>query len=166
VTAENSKNAPPSAARIVDTIEAAAGATGYSETFLAAVKSQGCPAFRNGRVHLEELEAYYAANQETMERLEAECDEMDDVDVNLKREKLRRIKQANDITAGLYLLKTSAAAQVETLASELKNTLRRRLEDELPRELVGKTEAEIRAATTAVVDELCDHFSNHTEWTK
>lgn len=161
---ENSKNAQQ-AGRVVDTIEAAATVTGYGETLLAALKSQGCPAFRNGRVHLEELEAYVVANQDAVDRLEAECDEMDDVDVNLKREKLRRLKQANDITAGLYLLKTEAAAKVETLASELKNTMRRRLEDELPRELTGKSESEIRESLTAVVDELCDHFSNGTQWT-
>jgi len=164
VNPDNSKNAQQSG-RVVDTIEAAATVTGYSETLLAALKSQGCPAFRNGRVHLDELEAYIVANQDQVDRLEAECDEMDDVDVNLKREKLRRLKQANDITAGLYLLKTEAAAKVETLASEMKNTLRRRLEDELPRELTGKTESEIRESLTAVVDELCDHFSNGTQWT-
>jgi hypothetical protein len=165
MTAE-SKNAPKTDARVADTIEAAAGLTGYTETFLRTLKGRGVPAFRGGRIYVDELEAHLENNRDEMDQLERECDEVDGVDADLKRERLRKARLANDQSAGLLIAKSDVASRTERLAAELKNQLRRSLEDELPRELLGKSEDLIRARLTEVVDELVTKFHDGTEWTR
>lgn len=163
---ENPENAQAIPPKIVDTLTAAAGATGYSETLLQLLKERGCHAFKSGRVNLDELAAYATDNPEEFEKLEDQADSSDQLDDDLKREKLRRMKQANDVQAGQLIARADAATRIESLGVELKNVLRLRLEDELPRELVGKSEDQVRAAMAGVVDELCEKFSHGTEWTK
>jgi hypothetical protein len=165
MTAE-SKNAQGPEPRVADTIEAAAGLTGYTETFLRHLKGKGVPAFRSGRIYVDELEAYYEENRGEMEKLEKECDDLDGVDAELQRERLRKARLANDQAAGLLIEKADVARRVEPLAVELKNMLRRALEDDLPRELVGKSEEQIRIKLTEVVDELIQKLHDGTEWTR
>lgn len=164
-----SKNAQAAASaepRIADTIEAAAGMTGYSETFIRALKGQGLPCFRSGRIYVDELEAHIADHPEEMEALERQADDIDGMDNDLKRERVRKIRLANDQAAGLLLPKSAVAAQVEQLGNELKNLLRRSLEDDLPRELVGKNEDQIRTRLIEVVDDIVGRFHDGTEWTR
>lgn len=161
---KNTKNAQGDSVdgRSVDTIEAAAGATGYSERFLSALKGRGCAAFRGSRVYLDELEAYYLENQAECSALEAQCDEVDEIDAELKRERVRKLRIANDQAEGLLISRADQAAAVESLASELKHHLRTQLEETMPRRLVGKSESEIRTAAGQLVDELCAIFNRGT----
>lgn len=162
---DESKNAQDVEGRVADSIGAAAGMTEYSEQFLQKLKALGCSAFRNGRVHVDELESYVADNN--LEGLEKILGDDDALAMEIRRERLRSIRFKNDTEEGRFIRKEQIADRVSEIGTDLKQRLRTALEDELPQRIQGKPAAEIRVIMRDVVDRLCDEFSGKTkEWTK
>jgi len=142
----------------VDSLEAAAGVTDYSVAFLRELKRRGCPAFRGSRVYLDELAAYIEEND--LEELREQVAALDELNAELLRERLRKLRFANDVEEGLYVRKETITEQVLELAVSLKSLLRRKLEDEGPDRLTMRTREEAAEVLRSIVDEICTTLSS------
>lgn len=164
---DDNDDAPPGA-QPSDTIEHASAVSGYSVLFLQKLKARGCQAFRNGRVHVDEIETYIAENQEACAALERQCEETEAVDTDIKRERHRKLQLANDQAEGKVIDREFAGKRAEAIGTELRELLRAYLEDEQPRLLAGRalSEEAIRAENRAFADRMIKHFETGTAWTK
>jgi hypothetical protein len=152
-----------------DTIEAAAGATGHSERFLALLKAKGCPAFRSGRIHLGDLRSWIEEHPAEASSLERQCAEIDELDAGIKRERLRKLQIENDESEGRLMPRAEIRAQARDLAESQLGTLRNWLEEILPKRLAGQTatEAAIRAIGYEILTGICRDTQRHADrWTK
>jgi hypothetical protein len=123
-----------------------------NEEQLKRAKIAGCTAFRGSRVYVDELLVWWEENGEAIPTGD---DESDRINREILKEKLRKIRFANDTEEGKYVELAHYAGRVEALAAETLQILRRKLEEESPRRQQGKTEEELREINKQIVDELC-----------
>lgn len=162
------KTIPFTKARTADSMEAAvailAGEANPEQRLdaddLKRAKAGGCPAFRGSRVYVDELLTWWEENSDT---LPTGNDELDTINLQIAREKLRRVRYANDVEEGRFIKREDEAAKILALALELKATLRKRAEEEYPDRLVMRTKEEIIVLMRALVDELCRDFTEGTK---
>jgi hypothetical protein len=123
-----------------------------SEDQLRRAKVAGCTAFRGSRVYVDELLVWWEENGESVPSGD---DELDRINREIAKEKLRKIRFANDTEEGKYVEIARYAGHVETLAAETMQIIRRKLEEEAPRRQQGKPEEELREINKEIVDEIC-----------
>lgn len=129
------------------------------------MKECGCPAFRGSRVYIDDLEAWISDHPE-VEQWEKDLAEVDRLEVEIRRERLRKIRFQNDVEQGNYIAKSLLAPALIQLGNEQKAVLRSLLEETLPERIEGKSAADCRISLRAVVDELCARFHAGTKhWT-
>jgi hypothetical protein len=166
--ADEGKSIPFPKSRAADSMEAAVAILAESPTpehrldadALKRAKTAGCPAFRGSRVYVDELLAWWEENSET---LPTGNSELDAIQLEIAREKLRKARFANDAEEGKFIKREDEAQKILALGLELKATLRRRLEEEYPHRLAGRTYEEIVPLMRALVDELCHDFADGTK---
>lgn len=139
--------------QVADTMAAASAMTGHSEENLSRAKAAGCPAFRGSRVYLGELVAWIEANPEV---LATGDDALDAVQLAIASERHRKLRFENDVAEGRYIPAADIAPRVEQFGRDLLAILRRVLEDESPRRLAGREEAEVREINRQLVDAIAD----------
>jgi hypothetical protein len=139
--------------RWVQTLEAAANATGRSEAFVRRLKALGCPAFRHGRINLRELEEYCTENAEILRGVEREVDAAEGVTLAILNERLRKLRIQNDAEEGRYVPREQVAEVLTAMASAGKATLQRLLEDDGPDRMVGRSREELRRVCAQIVDQ-------------
>lgn len=139
--------------QVADTMGAAAAMTGHSEENLSRAKAAGCPAFRGSRVYLGELVAWIDANPEVVATGNSD---LDAVQLDIARERLRKFRIENDTAEGRLVPAADIAPLVEQFGRDLLSILRRVLEDEAPERLAGHTAPEVRDITRRIVDEITD----------
>ena len=144
------------AAKYADSMDAAAGALGRSISFLQRLKSMGCPAFRGSRVYLDEVEAYIVENN--LDALEREVEAAEAINVEIQRERLRKLRFANDVEEGKYIRQERIAEVAMDLGLELKAILQDKLEDQGPDRLTMRTREEVQVIARQIVDEICEKF--------
>jgi hypothetical protein len=140
-----------------DSIEAAAGALGRSIVFLQELKARGCPAFRHGRVWLQEVEDYIAA--QNLEPLEREIERESKVDVDIKRLRLRRMEHEMAQREGRFITVEDHHETMCRFNEELKSTLRATMEDSGPDRLTMRTREEATHVLREMFDEFCVRVS-------
>lgn len=166
--ADDGKITPFIKARAADSMEAAVAIlAGESEPAhrlgaddMKRAKAAGCPAFRGSRVYVDELVEWWDENADT---LPTGNNELDAINLEIAREKLRKVRFANDVDEGRYIKKEDEAPKIEALGLELKATLIKRLEDELPDRLAMRPRDEIVGIMRQVVSELCREFQEGTD---
>ncbi|EIQ01618.1 hypothetical protein OpiT1DRAFT_00190 [Opitutaceae bacterium TAV1] len=138
----------------------------FSLVQLKRAKDAGCPAFRGSRVYIDELVEWIDDNEDVLTVPTGDA-ELDAINKEIAREKLRKWKIENDNREGKSIPRTQVAARFSDYGAELLRLLRQKLEDESPRRLEGKTGDEIRAINREIVDEICDAMTRETDqWTK
>lgn len=169
---EKTKNArddeaPDVPRRVADTMEQAAGmlagepdpAQRLTREQIARAKAAGCIAFRGGRVYVDELLTWW---DEFGAELATGNSELDALNTEIAREKLRAVRFKNEVDEGKYVLREDEAARIEALGIELQAVLRKRLEEEFPDRQANRTREEIQAINRDLVDELCRQFQEGT----
>jgi len=136
-----------------DSVGQAASALGIPRASLVAAKNAGCPAFRNTKVHGDELVAWLEANP-LPDVAEGIAADPGTAKLQKLNEEVRKLRLANDLKAGLLVQRSTVAAAHAAMASEW-NTTRCRLESEWPVKLVGiddvnAARAQVRAMMTEV----------------
>jgi hypothetical protein len=144
------------AEKVADSMDQAAALTGIPKDRLQRAKSAGCPAFRGSRVYVEELVEWLEENADT---LPTGNDELDRLNVEIAREKLRRARFSQDVEESRYTKNDDTAAKLLALGLTLKNTLIKRCVDEYPDKLAHRPREEIVGIMRALVDEICLDFS-------
>lgn len=152
---EGGANPDDVAGKVADSMEQAAALSGYSKDRLQLAKQHGCPAFRGSRVYVDELVEWMTENGDS---LPTGNTELDALNLEIAREKLRKARFANELEQGGWIRRTEVAETAEALGLDLKATLRKRLEEELPDRLANRPTEEIRPILERVVDELCEKF--------
>lgn len=132
----------------------------FSVSFLQKLKELGCPGFRGSRIYLEEVEAW--VDEKGLIGLAAELNEADKVDLEIRRETLRKKRFDNGVAEARYIARETIGPRILDIGTQLKNELRRVLEQELPLRLEGKPVEEIRPIMRAELDKLCAAFSAAT----
>lgn len=123
-----------------------------TEDQLKRAKAAGCPAFRGSRVYVDELLVWWQENSESLPTGDAELDQ---INREISKEKLRKARFANDVAEGKYVDVATYSGRVEKLAGDTLQIMRRKLEDEAPRRQQGKTEEELRIINASIIDEIC-----------
>lgn len=150
--------------RVADSMAAASAMSKLSEKDLERAKTAGCPAFRGSRVYIGELLKWWPENVDT---LPTGNDALDKINQAIAEEKLRKLRFDNEVSEGKYVELGTIVSGVETLARETLTIVRRVLEDEAPRRLVGKTEEELHGVMPEFVDEICRAVQEKlAEWSK
>ncbi len=144
-----------STAGTADSMKAAAAMSGFTEDQLGRAKAAGCPAFRGSRVQLAELAEWMAEYGDT---LPTGNTALDAINLEIAREKLRKVRFSNDVEERRYILREDNAALILKIGLELKNILRKKLEEEFPERQIQRTREEILAINRALVTELCQAF--------
>lgn len=159
-------------ARAADSMEAAAAilsgesnpAHRLAADDLKRAKSAGCPAFRGSRVYVDELLEWWDENSDT---LPTGNDELDAINLEIAREKLRKVRFANDVEEGKFIKREDEAPKIEALGLELKATLVKKLEEEFPDRLAMRPRDEIAGIMKQLTSELCTQFQTGTaRWAK
>jgi hypothetical protein len=145
----------------VESVKAAANRLGYSEGLIQWTKDQALPAWRGCRCYVDELQEWFDENGIP----ELQDDEADKWNLEILKERHRKLKIQNDIEEGKSLDADAVKAFLFELAIRQKNTIKKILEDELPAALAGKPVDEIRAINKGMVDKLCDRMQQEfREW--
>lgn len=146
---------------------AASGMTGYPEGALSALKARGCPAFKaGGRVHVDALEEWIEEQGIDVATLSG-MTELEATNLEIARERLRKIRFDNDVNEGAYMPRADIAGRALELGLQLKAVLRKKLEDEAPVRQEGRKRDEIRQINKQIVDEICEQMQRTAkEWTK
>jgi hypothetical protein len=162
-TATNAATAP-GAPRVADSMEAASALTGIHRDIIARAKAAGCPAFRGSRVYVDELVEWLEENAESLPTGNTVLDE---INQEIQRQKLRKITFANNVEEGRYIRREDQAAQILALGIALKNTLRKKLEEELPDKLANRSREEVLHLARELMDEICRLFREGTkQWSQ
>jgi hypothetical protein len=162
-TASNAATAP-GAPRAADNMEAASAMTGIHRDIIARAKAAGCPAFRGSRVYVDELVEWLEENAESLPTGNTVLDE---INQEIQRQKLRKITFANNVEEGRYIRREDQAAQILALGIALKNTLRKKLEEELPDKLANRSREEVLHLARELMDEICRLFREGTkQWSQ
>ena len=160
---DESKTVPFPKSRVADSMDAAvailADAPDESHRLdtdeMKRAKVAGCPAFRGSRVYVDELTAWWDEHAET---LPTGNSELDSITIELAREKLRKARFANEVEEGRWMKREDEAPKLLALGLSLKATLRKRLEEEYPPRLAGRSREEIAEIMAQLVNELCVEF--------
>ena len=172
VVKPSTKAAPSEKARAADSMEAAvsilAGESDPAHRLgaddMKRAKSAGCPAFRGSRVYVDELLEWWDENSDT---LPTGNDELDAINLEIARQKLRKVRFAQDVEEGKYILREDEAPKIEALGLELKDKLRKRLEEEFPDRCANRSREELAGIGRQLVDEICRDFQEGTRrWNK
>lgn len=138
---------------VADSMEQAEAMSGVSRENISRAKAAGCPAFRGSRVYLGEMVAWLEVNPEV---LATGDDALDAVQLAIASERHRKLRFENDVAEGRYIPAADIAPRVEQFGRDLLAILRRVLEDESPRRLAGREEAEVREINRQLVDAIAD----------
>jgi hypothetical protein len=139
-----------------DSMKAAAGMLKLDVSIVEAAKRAGCQAFRSSRVYLSELEDYL--KDFDYENAAAELADKELVELEIKKEDLRKRKLANDIAEGSYVHISELAPFLLTLAESTKSLLRDALEVRFPEIAQGKTHPQLREIGAKEADYICKQF--------
>ena len=156
------REAASSSSRTADSMRAAAAMSGIALETIERAKAAGCPAFRGSRVYVDELAEWLEENSETLPTGDAE---LDAINKEIAKEKLRKWRIENDNREGKSIPRAEAERRISEYGEELKSVLRQKLEDEAPRRQRGKSEDDIRVINRQLVDEICDAISEKARWT-
>ena len=112
-----------------DSMKAASSMMGFSLELLKLAKRRGCQGFKGGRVYLSEVEKFILDN-----KLEEDdsLGERDSLDIEIKREELRRKRFANDLIEGKYMSIDENRAALQEIAVKQRNHLKATLEKRFP----------------------------------
>jgi len=147
----------------VDSMAAAAGVTGIPEPVLKKIKADNCGAFRGSRIYIDELDTFLESNP--LEKYTSEIPQKEYFEIEIAKERRRKLKLENDIEEGLYLKRETVSAEIYALGKQLQTVLRRVLENELPIKLAGRSVEVIKPVMRATVDDICRRFEAGTsEW--
>ena len=124
------------------------------------LKDNGAPGFRGSRVYCEEVVKHVLDND--LEGKQDELDELDGLKANILREKLRGARFDNELKEGKYIPRETIGPRIYDLAADIKSTLQRELENELPLRIEGRAASEIRPEMRRVVDKICALFARGT----
>lgn len=158
------RSAAAVAGKVADSMEQAAALSGYTKEILQRAKQAGCPAFRGSRVYVDELTEWMGENGDT---LPSGNDELDAINLEIAREKLRRVRHDNEVEEGRYIKREDEAQKILALGIELKSTLTKRLEEEFPDRLAMRPREEIAPLLRDLVDQLSTDFAEGTSrWSR
>lgn len=150
--------------RVADNMGAASSISGLSEKELARAKNSGCPAFRGSRVYIDELLPWWEENKESLPTGDTELDE---INREIAREKLRKIKFDNAVNEGKFADMEKVLSEVQGIAETTLTEVRRIFEEEAPWLQQGKTADEIREINRGMIDTLCAKTKEKIEsWTR
>jgi len=85
--------------------------------------------------------------------------EMQRLDLEEMRQKVRKAVHANDVRESLFTKNTVAVPEITKAVTEAKKLLRQKFEFELPTMTANKDVAEVRARNKAALDEICAQLS-------
>lgn len=153
--------------RVADSMDAAVAmlareqdaARRLTDEQLRQAKVTGCTAFRGSRVYVDELLEWWDENGDSVPTGNAAIDA---IQTEIAREKLRKIRFANDVEERKYIKREDEAAKLLALGLEIKSTLRKRLEEEFPDRAEKRAADELRPICRQLVDELCRIFQEGT----
>jgi Arc/MetJ-type ribon-helix-helix transcriptional regulator len=160
-THETEGNKVLSRPKYVDSVKAAANSLGYPEAAIQALKDQGCAAWQGSRCYLDTLEEWIDENGLP----EVPESELDRWNLEIAKERARKLKIQNDIEEGKTVSMDDVVAFLIELGLRTKNRLKKTLEDEAPHQQAGKAADEIRAINKDLVDEICEGMQREMrEW--
>lgn len=142
--------------KVADSMDQAAALSGITLDRIKRAKSAGCPAFRGSRVYIEELVEWMQDNADT---LPTGNDELDKLNLEIAREKLRKARFSQDVEEGRYTKNDDTSAKLLALGLTLKNTLIKRCVDDYPDKLAHRPREEIVGIMRGLVNEICLDFS-------
>lgn len=143
-----------SSPKFVESVGAGEAATGIPAAVLQRLKDTACPAWRGGRLYIEELEAWMDDN----ELPEVPQSAQEEWNLKIAEERHRKLKLANDIEEKKVVPIEDAAGLIHKMAIHARETLRRALEEELPPLVAGKPVDEIRPIMRDTVDRICEQM--------
>lgn len=159
---------PRSKTEYVESLKAAAAATGIAIPFLQAARASGCPAFKGSRVRLDILRNWLDDNPEILTDEQAEGSEsllalkqgLLRAQIKRSQEQARAAKLANDRNAGLMIDVDQARETMVLLVSELNGHIRV-IEDSLPQSLQGLSLPDQRLAIRKLFDKMREEINKH-----
>jgi len=155
---------PAGEKRVADNMEAAAAMSGEDIDTIKRAKAAGCPAFKGSRVHVDELIAWLDANRES---LPTGNSALDAINLDIQKEKLRKIRFANEVEEGRWIRREDWGTKLLNLGIEVKNTLVKKFEEELPDRQVQRSREEILAMNREAVDDICRQFQQGVkQWSR
>lgn len=114
----------------------------------------GCPAFRAGRVYLDECQTFVAENN--LDGLAAQIDRELQVDADIKTERLLRMRHDREVREGRFILQEEHDKVMAHSALTLKALLQEKLEDQGPDLLTMRTREEAQDILRRMFDEICE----------
>jgi len=160
---KTASNAP----RMADSMSAAAGVMGVEVGLLQWVKRKGCPGFSgSGRVQMDEVEAWMAANPEIVNsRPTVTKEEIQIKLMCLKHERDTQAKEREkfqfDVERGRYWTKEEVCSEIRQIEAHRKGVLQKRF-SELPTKLYGLDVVKITELLDETFMEFCHIFHDRT----
>jgi len=139
-----------------DSMEAAASMVGLPLSILKLAKKKGCTAFRGSRVYLEDLEKFIDVTDLDLEGVS----ESEKLDLDIKREQLRKRRFDNEVSEGQYLKRDELRMTLRALSEVQSRILRTALEKRFPEIAERKTKRELRELGANLYDEICGEFQS------
>ena len=126
---------------VADTMQQAAAWLGVSVEILTWSRSNGCPAFRHGRIHCVEIKPWLEDNppKEDGEKLPSTVE----MQILCLREDLKKKRHENEERDGDYVKRSDVKSQVTAIFYKQKMILLQALRCELPPKLEGLRAAEM-----------------------
>lgn len=147
----------------VDSMKQASGMTGIPESILKKIKADGCPAFKGSRVYLNLLNDWL--EDRPLDTYADDAEGKDLIELQIAKERYRKLKLDNDTRADLLISRDEVKSVIYAIAKQINSILGRKLENELPVKLAGRSVQEIRAEMRIVRDEICVDFQEGVkEW--
>lgn len=154
---EESSDATPDRPKYADSLAQAASMLDLSPSILSAAKRAGCSAFKGSRVYLDDLEEFLENND--LSGADG-IGEKEKVEIDIKREDLRKKRFENEVSEGLYISRADQAKAYRSIAENQKRILRSALEKRFPEIAENKSKRELRELGADLYNEICQEFQS------
>lgn len=130
-------------------MKAAASGENISYDLVKKAKEHGCKAFRDSRVHGEELRKFIAEHEEELksEGISRKDQKMD--------EEIRKLRIANDKNEGKSILKTLVDDSIKSAHGQMRQMLEQYLLNESPTATAGMDPPQVRIFNRRIIDKIC-----------
>ncbi len=150
---------------IADSIGQASSLLGFPVKWLQMAKAAGCPGFRGGRVHLDEIQKWLA-KPENSDALKERASAIEKGELDIAREKLRLIRHRANVAEGVVIPLADTKMAFIQLALTLKSKLLTIPANAAPFCTGKSTEeiaSEIRTQIISALREIQNHNWNYHE---
>lgn len=146
-----------------DSMKQASGLSGIPLEVLKRIKRDGCPAFVNSRVNIQDLNNW--VKYHGLEKYRKNLGEKEQFELDLVKERFRKLKLENDEKEGVVISREDVKSVLFAIGKQINAILGRKLENEMPVKWAGREVEELRKEGRLLRDEICREFREGVkEW--